>query len=231
MRKRRPRAVNLPSRSKSASLRVLVTAGPTREYLDRIRFLSNPSTGQMGYAIAAALVAAGHEVILVSGPVALTPPVGARVVAVETTAEMAAAARRAFRECDAAIFAAAVCDYRPQRRAARKLPKAQGGMSLELVPTTDIAAACGRVKGGRVTIGFALEDHQARPHAERKLREKRFDAIVLNGPGTIGSSQAVVEFLQSGAAWERWPSASKAKVAGRLVRELERMAGPRWRGG
>jgi len=181
----------------------------------------------MGYAIAAALAAAGHEVTLVSGPVALTPPEGARVVAVETTAEMAAAARRAFRECDAAVFAAAVCDYRPRRRASRKLPKAKGGMLLELTPTTDIAAACGRIKGSRVTMGFALEDHDGRGHAERKLREKRFDAIVLNGPRTIGSPDAAVEFLRLGGRWESWPASAKKDVAVRLVAELERLAAGR----
>ncbi len=181
----------------------------------------------MGYAIAAALVAAGHEVTLVSGPVALAPPPGVRLVAVETTAEMAAAARRAFRECDAAVFAAAVCDYRPRRRASRKLPKAKAGLLVELRPTVDIAAACGRVKGPRAMIGFALEDHDGREHAERKLREKRFDAIVLNGPRTIGSSETVVEYLRAGGTWQRWPRGLKTDVAVRLVQELERLTAER----
>ena len=205
-------------------LRILITAGPTREYLDSVRFISNPSSGKMGYAIAAAARAAGHNVTLVSGPVALAPPAGVRIIHVESTAEMAAAAKKAFAKSDAAIFTAAVCDYRPRKRARRKLPKRGGGLALDLVPTIDIARTLGRRKGRRITVAFALEDHAARRHAESKLRRKNCDAIVLNSPATIGTKKARVEFLVLRRQWQIWPAAPKKTVGRRLIREVEKMA-------
>lgn len=206
-----------------ASLRIVITAGPTREYLDTIRFISNPSTGRMGFAIAAAAARAGHDVTLISGPVELPDPPGVQVVRVETTDEMLAAGRRAFARADAAIFAAAVCDYRPKRRAERKLPKATRSMALQLEPTPDIAATLGRKKGSRITIAFALEDHDGRRHAEGKLRKKFCDAILLNGPANVGPARAMVEFLPRGGRWETWPEGSKGAIARRIVRAVERL--------
>ncbi|MFH1418968.1 MAG: phosphopantothenoylcysteine decarboxylase [Planctomycetota bacterium] len=208
-------------------LHILITAGPTREYFDSVRFISNPSSGKMGYAIAEAAANAGHRVTLVSGPVSLDPPKHVRTIHVETAAEMATAAKRAFASADAAIFVAAVCDYRPQRRAARKTAKQAKPKSIALVPTEDIAAALGKVKRRRITVAFAMEDHAARAHAEAKLRRKNCDAIVLNGPENVGSDSASVEFLTRDSRWEHWPAASKSRVAGRLVRQLERLAAQR----
>lgn len=204
-------------------LRILITAGPTREYLDSVRFISNPSSGKMGYAIAEAARNAGHHVTLISGPVTLTPPIGVTTIHVESTAEMAAAAKKAFAKCDVAIFTAAVCDYRPRQRARLKLPKKRGGLSLRLVPTIDIAATLGRRKGRRITIAFALEDDDARRHAEAKLRRKNCDAIVLNSPATIGAETARMEFLVRGGRWQIWPTGSKKAIASHLVREIESM--------
>lgn len=215
-----------PSPARAAdkpSLRIVITAGPTREYLDTIRFISNPSTGRMGFAIAAAAARAGHDVTLISGPVELPDPPAVQVVRVETTNEMLAAGRRAFARADAAIFAAAVCDYRPKSRARRKLPKATRSMALQLEPTPDIAATLGRRKGSRVTIAFALEDHDGRRHAEAKLLKKHCDAIILNGPANVGSARANVEFLAFGGRWETWPEGSKRAIAGRIVRAVERL--------
>ncbi|MBN2559437.1 MAG: phosphopantothenoylcysteine decarboxylase [Phycisphaerae bacterium] len=204
-------------------LRIVVTAGPTREFFDSVRFISNPSSGKMGYAIAEAAAACGHQVTLVSGPVALAPPRGVRTIHVVTAEEMAEATKRAFECADAAVFTAAVCDYRPKRRARRKLAKTGAAKAIELVPTEDIAAACGRIKGDRITIGFAMEDHAGRDHAERKLLHKNCDGIVLNGPENVGSDRACVEFLVRGGKWQRWPAASKRALAKRLVRAMERM--------
>ena len=212
------------SRARQQRLRIVVTAGPTREFFDSVRFISNPSSGKMGYAIAAAAAAAGHEVTLISGPVALTPPKGVKTVSVVTAAEMAGATKRAFTRADAAIFAAAVSDYRPKRRARHKLAKKAASRSVELVPTEDIAAAIGRVKGDRITIAFALEDHNGRAHAERKLIRKNCDAIVLNAPANVGYDRGEVEFLVRGGAWRRWLPGTKAALAKRLIRELERLA-------
>ena len=177
----------------------------------------------MGYAIAEAAAAAGHHVTLVSGPVTLTPPRGVKTISVVMAAEMAAATKRAFAGADAAILVAAVCDYRPRQRAAKKLAKTGRAKSVVLVPTEDIAAALGRIKGDRVTIGFAMEDHAARRHAEQKLIRKNCDAIILNGPASVGSDTARVEFMARGGDWRRWPAGSKARIAGKLIRELERL--------
>lgn len=204
-------------------LRILITAGPTREYFDSVRFISNPSSGKMGYALAEAAARLGHRVVLVSGPVALPPPKGVETIQVTTAAEMLAAAQKAFRSSDAAIFTAAVSDYRPSRQLARKLPKPAGTFHVSLVSTPDIAATLGRRKGKRITLCFALEDHNGRAKAEAKLQRKHADAIVLNGPANIGSENALVEFLTQGGPWERWKLASKQSLALKLVRKLEEM--------
>jgi phosphopantothenoylcysteine decarboxylase/phosphopantothenate--cysteine ligase len=204
-------------------VRLLVSAGPTREFFDSVRFISNSSSGRMGYAIARAAAARGHDVTLVSGPVGIDPTKGVKLVAVVTAAQMAAACKRAFRRADAAVMAAAVCDYRPARRAARKTPKSKRPIRVVLEPTEDIAAALGRRKGRRILVGFALEDHAGRLHAERKLRAKHFDLIVLNGPANIGSRNAKVEFYCPALDWSGPISGTKDSAARRIVRAIERM--------
>src|ERR687896_415130 len=129
-------------------MRILVTAGPTREYLDDVRYLSNASSGRMGYAIAEAAVRLGHEVVLVSGPVELRPPVGCELRAVETTAQMRDACVAAFPTCDGVIAAAAVCDYRPARRVAGKIAKTGGPVTLEMIEKDDVLAGRGRPQDG-----------------------------------------------------------------------------------
>jgi len=205
-------------------LRILITAGPTREYLDSVRFISNPSTGKMGYALAQVAFDRGHRVVLVSGPVAIDPPTGVKLVRVESASQMAAAAKRSFKTCDVAILTAAVSDYRPARREPKKLPKSGRPFTFKLEPTEDIAAALGRVKGRRITVGFAMEDHAARRHAEAKLDRKRCDAIVLNGPANIAADRARVDVLVRGGRWQRWPSAAKSEVAERIIQVVERLA-------
>lgn len=205
-------------------MKLLVSAGPTREYFDSVRFISNASSGRMGYAIARAAASLGHAVTLVSGPVEIEPPQGVKVIRVETSGEMAAACKRVFPFVDAAVMAAAVSDYRPVRRTARKSAKSKRAFRVLLEPTEDIAAALGRRKGRRVLVGFALDDHNGRAHAERKLRAKRFDLIVLNGPGNIGAEKAVVEFYSPESGWVGPVRGSKAFVAGRIVRLIERLS-------
>ncbi|MFQ6048837.1 MAG: phosphopantothenoylcysteine decarboxylase [Phycisphaerae bacterium] len=200
-------------------MHILVTAGPTREYFDTVRFISNPSSGKMGFAIAAAAAAAGHHVSLVSGPVALPDPPGTRVVRVVSAEQMARACKRLFARCDVLFMTAAVCDYRPQRRLRRKLAKQPRPRYVRLQPTEDILASLGQHKRpSQLLIGFVLEDHDARRHAERKLRRKRLDVVVLNSPQNIGADQATVELLVRGQAWQRWPRTTKANLATRLVR-------------
>ena len=162
-------------------MRILITAGPTREYLDDVRYLSNASSGRMGYAIAEAVLAAGHQAVLVSGPVMLTPPHGSEVHPVETTAELHDVCNRLFQDCDGAIATAAVCDYRPRARFPGKLAKTGVSLELELVETADVLADLGLQKGHRWLVGFALEsDEFAHVNALRKLKHKNCDAIVLS---------------------------------------------------
>jgi phosphopantothenoylcysteine decarboxylase/phosphopantothenate--cysteine ligase len=163
-----------------AGERVLVTAGPSREPLDPVRFLSNRSSGKMGYAVARIARRRGAEVTLVSGPTALAPPAGVSVVSVTTAREMQRAVVSAYAKATTVVMTAAVADYRPERTAAQKVTKDAATGSLRLVRNPDILRELGRNRGSRVLIGFAAETHDVRARAARKLREKRLDLIVAN---------------------------------------------------
>lgn len=196
-------------------IRFLVTAGPTREYLDDVRFLSNPSTGRMGFACAEAAVAAGHEAVLVTGPVDLPDPKGATVVRVVSARDMHRAAMKAFKTVDVVIATAAVSDYRPAARAKGKLKKGATRLTLELVKNPDILAEMGARKGNRVLIGFALEVQNARASAVAKYRAKNLDAIVLNRPATFGSASIRAEIVTEDGVVRL--EASKRALADHLV--------------
>ncbi len=202
-------------------MRILITAGPTREYLDDVRYLSNASSGRMGYAVAAAAVAAGHEVVLVSGPVAMTAPGGCQLVSVETTEQMGAACLEAFGDCDGVVAVAAVCDYRPRVRHEGKLTKTGKAVSVEMIETDDVLAMLGSGKADRFVIGFALEASNPREGALQKLRAKNCDAVVLNGPEAIGSESNSIELIESSglvvAAW----SGPKSELATRLIEWID----------
>lgn len=205
-------------------MRILITAGPTREYLDDVRFLSNASSGQMGYSIAAAVVAAGHEAVLVSGPVNLEPPDGCEVHRVETTSDLESACMRLFPSCDGVIAAAAVCDYRPKERAEGKLKKTGGKVVFEMVETTDVLAALGRSKTNQQWIvGFALESQNPRENALRKIKAKNCDFIVLNDTSAIGSPQNSVELINADGRTEVTLSGPKPEIAGDLVEWLTKL--------
>ena len=196
---------------------MLVTAGPTREYLDDVRYLSNASSGRMGYAVAAAAVEAGHEVVLVTGPVEIVAPDGCELVVVETTAQMRAACETAFPACDGVIAAAAVCDYRPRTRVRGKLKKIGGPISVDLIETDDVLAGLGAAKGRRWVIGFALEATNARENALQKLRAKNCDRVILNAPDAIGAETNAVELIAPDGSVERRWAGTKREVAGELV--------------
>ena len=198
-------------------MRILITAGPTREYLDDVRFLSNASSGRMGYALAAAAIAAGHAVELVSGPVDLQPPAGCEFHAVETSQQLLDACLAVFPRCNGVIAAAAVCDYRPRERVAGKISKTGTGLTLDLVETADVLAELGRRKEHRWIVGFALEATNARENALRKLKSKNCDAIVLNRPTAIGSANNAVELIgKSGHTVATW-AGDKVAIAGLLI--------------
>tara|TARA_R110002111_G_scaffold18931_2_gene46241 strand:- start:73478 stop:74104 length:627 start_codon:yes stop_codon:yes gene_type:complete len=202
-------------------MRILITAGPTREYLDDVRYLSNASSGQMGYALARSAIQAGHEVALVSGPVTLAPPEGCEVYQVETTDEMFAQCKKLFADCDGVIGTAAVCDYRIKTRKAGKIAKTGGAITLELVETIDVLAELGTQKGQRWVMGFALESQDARFNAVRKLYSKKCDAIVLNGVSAIGSSENYVEVIDQSQDIVATYSGEKSLVADSLISWIE----------
>ena len=201
-------------------MRVLVTAGPTREYLDAVRFLSNPSSGKMGFACAVAAARAGHRVTLVTGPVALPDPPGIRTVRVVSTDDMYRAVMKVYPRTDAVIMAGAVGDYRPAERFAGKLKKKAATMTLKLVRTRDILRALGEKKGKRILVGFALEVADGVHQAFLKYKKKNLDYVVLNAPRSFASDRMDCAVYREGRVVRRFRRASKASVAAWIVREL-----------
>jgi phosphopantothenoylcysteine synthetase/decarboxylase len=199
-------------------VRCLITAGPTREHLDPVRFLSNGSSGRMGYALAGAALARGWHVDLVSGPVAIPPPPGAVTHRVVSAAEMLAACERLFVDCNMFIAVAAVADFRPKVVAGEKLKKSAvaGDMTLELVPTVDILKTLsGRKRPGQVLVGFAAETQDLEASGRRKLAEKDLDLIVANDVGRPGmgmetEDNAVVILSRAGGRWAFGPAPKRA---------------------
>jgi phosphopantothenoylcysteine decarboxylase / phosphopantothenate---cysteine ligase len=208
-------------------MRILITAGPTREYVDDVRFLSNASSGRMGYSIAAAAIAAGHEVILVTGPVDLPVPDGAKATQIETTDELRMSCLELFPRCDGVIATAAVCDYRPRERVQGKITKTGDPIVLELVETSDVLAELGQQKDHRWVVGFALESQDPRNNAMRKLRMKHCDCIVLNDTSAISSLENSVEILSPDAETLARFTGLKTKIARQLIEFIElEVAGP-----
>lgn len=183
-------------------LRLLVTAGPTREHIDPVRYLSNESSGRMGFCIAAEGALAGHQVTLIAGPVALATPEGVRRVDVISARDMLAAVEEAFQDADVLFMVAAVADYRPRQRLEGKWkPKEEGSgpQQLELVENPDVLASVAAEKGDRLVVAFALETDSGERRAMRKLRAKNADWIVLNDPSAQGAERSsVVVFSAQG---------------------------------
>jgi len=204
-------------------MRVLVTAGPTREHIDAVRFISNASSGKMGFACARAAARAGHEVTLVTGPVALPDPPGLRTVRVVSADDMYRAVLKLYPRTQAVIMTAAVGDYRPAERFAGKLKKSAGSRVLRLVRTRDILKTLGARKGPRILIGFALEVQDAVHQAWLKYKKKNLDYIVLNAPPTFGADRMDCDVYREGEVVKRFRRATKEAVArwlaGRLAGE------------
>ena len=209
-----------------AGKRVMVTAGATIEAIDPVRYISNHSTGKMGYAIADALAKRGAEVVLVSGKTALQTPQGVRRVDVLSAEDMYEASVAEFEACDCAVMCAAVADYTPVVVSESKIKKSDDTFSIELRKTKDIARELGKVKGARKIVGFALETDNEQVNAEKKLAEKNLDMIVLNslrdeGAG-FGHDTNKVTFID-GSSREELPLASKAEVAERIADRIENL--------
>jgi phosphopantothenoylcysteine decarboxylase/phosphopantothenate--cysteine ligase len=206
--------------------RVLLTAGPTQEALDPVRFISNHSTGKMGYALADRLAAAGAAVTLVSGPVGLKAPLGVEVVPIRSAQELYEAAQARFAESDVVILAAAVADYAPSTVSEQKIKKSGDTLTLELARTVDSAATLGMQKQpGQVLVGFALETENERENALKKLRSKKLDLIVLNslrdaGAG-FGHETNRVTLLDRNERVQEFGLKSKTEVADDIIQTIE----------
>ena len=203
--------------------RVVVTAGPTVEPIDAVRFISNPSTGKMGFAIAEAAVERGAEVTLVTGPVSLADVPGAKVVCVSTACEMKTAVDEAFSSAEIAVFSAAVSDFRPRTVSDRKLKKGADDEALahiELVENPDILASCGTAKhAGQVVVGFAAETNDVIGNARSKLSRKKADFIVANDVSSgrgFGTDSDEVTFV-SASGEEHLPEMGKRELADRIL--------------
>ena len=204
---------------------VLITAGPTREKIDPVRYLTNRSSGKMGYALAEAALRRGARVLLVSGPTSITPPGAAELTRVETAEEMREAVMKFLPEAGIVIKTAAVSDYRPKNQAAQKI-KRGGPVSLELEPTADIVAEIGKKKKSQLVIGFAAETENALENARKKLTTKSLDAIVVNdvsrdGVGFDSDRNAVTIISQDNVV--DVPETTKWEVAQRVIAEVVRL--------
>lgn len=202
--------------------RVVVTAGPTREYLDPVRFISNRSSGKMGYAVAEAARDRGAEVLLISGPSTLPSPTGVETRYIETTLELQDALLDEFDHTDIVVMAAAVADYRPQAFSPNKIKKTTDQLIIPLEQNPDIAQALGECKkGGQITVGFAAETNDLLENAQKKLIKKNCDLIVANdvlaeGAGFEGDTNIVTLLDQRGNC-EQLPLLSKREVADRIL--------------
>ena len=213
-------------------MRILITAGPTREFIDPVRFISNRSSGKMGYALAVAARQRGHEVVLVSGPVALPCPVGVRRVPVIAADDMLAAVREHLPVCEVLIMAAAVADFRPAVRLAQKWKKTvREPTTLALEPTPDILLTIRPDKGDRLFVGFAAETERVVESARGKCAAKGLDLIVANDVTRADAGFDVdtnaVTLVDAAGVETEWPLLTKAEVAARLIRWVEEKAGGR----
>ncbi len=208
-------------------LKVVVSAGPTREYLDPVRFISNPSSGKMGFAVAEEARDRGAQVTLVTGPVNLPDPPGMQVVHIGSALELRAAVLRSAQDAGLVVMTAAVADYRAAEQQHEKQAKVAGDVSLHLTPNPDILAELGREKGARVLVGFAMETHAGVERAAAKAQRKNADFILLNYPtqaGTaFGGDDNQVTLVRPDGSHEDWPRTSKREVARRLLDEAVRL--------
>ncbi len=206
-------------------MNILVTAGPTREFMDPVRYLSNRSSGKMGYAVARQALARGHAVRLVSGPVTLPPPTGASVSRVTSAEEMLAATQEGLAWCQVLIMVAAVADWRPASISSSKLKKEGMPSMLPLERTPDILSRLAADKGSRCFVGFAAETDDAERHARAKLAAKQLDLIVMNDVSRADAGFEAdtnqVSFFSADGAFQALPLMSKDEVADRIVAWVE----------
>ncbi len=193
--------------------KVLITAGATREYLDPLRFISNPASGKIGFELAKIFSRNGYKTILVSGKTFLVPPKNVKFYSVETSKEMFRIVKHYFPQVDLFISSAAVTDFKPEKIYKHKIKK-KGKLKLILVPTVDILKYCGEhKKRNQLIIGFALETHNKIKNAFKKLKEKNVDYIVLNDPKTFGSEYIKPTIISKTKEIKKFPKMTKSKFA------------------
>jgi len=214
-------ALHLRRASDLQGVHVLITAGPTHEPIDPVRFVGNRSSGKMGYALAEAALAHGATVTLITGPTALTPPAGATVIRVQTAQQMYEAVQAHFDACEVFIAAAAVADYRPERALPRKRKRTGEAWTLRLVPNPDILASVAARKGNRFVVGFAAETDKALQHAQAKLSGKNLDLVAVNNVLEPGSGFEVdtnrLTLLYADGRIEELPMMPKRACAERII--------------
>lgn len=200
-------------------LNFLITAGGTREYIDPVRFISNASSGKMGYELARAAASLGNKVTLITAPTSTPLPKGVKVVEVESASDMFEAVKRRFDRCDCLIMAAAVSDYTPLAPAPVKIKKGKGLITLKLKPTLDILKWAADHKHKRqIVVGFALDDKNLRVNAQKKLKEKNLDMIIANRPSAIGAERSSVWIKTDRGGWMTISNKTKAEIAGKIIR-------------
>ncbi|MGI9496620.1 MAG: phosphopantothenoylcysteine decarboxylase [Mariniblastus sp.] len=202
--------------------RILITSGPTRQYIDPVRYISNASSGRMGCCLVEAAIESGHDVVLVSGPVDIQYPPEAELIPVLTTEDMLDAATKLFADCDGMIGVAAPCDYKPVEVANHKIRKTGEALELKLIETPDVVASLGANKQPHQwTVGFALETEDARFRAITKLQKKNCDLVVLNGPAAINASDNEVEIIAPNGTVIKSIKGPKATIASQILAVIE----------
>lgn len=210
--------------------RMLVTAGPTRERIDPIRFISNLSTGFMGYEIARAAKSRGYKVTLISGPTNLVPPRGVNFISVESARQMSLAVKAGLKNSDCLFMASAVCDWRPAKNRATKLKRTNKALSLKLVKNPDILYGAGRKKKRKILVGFALESANLEKSAKKKLRKKNLDIIAANKidkkKSAFGKGLTDVLIITKTGNCKRLKRVTKNTIANYLIDKVEEL----WQG-
>ena len=202
--------------------RILITSGPTRQYLDPVRYLTNGSSGRMGKALAEAALARGHQAVVITGPVSIRYPDRAKVIEVISTEDLLEACREQFPHCDGVIGAAAPCDYRPLRVESHKIAKTGQPLTLHLIETTDVIAALGATKRpDQWLVGFALETEDQRFRALTKLQRKCCDLMVVNGPEAMDALENQVEVIDAVGTVIQTCSGTKEQVADELLQLIQ----------
>ncbi len=202
-------------------MKIVITAGGTREYIDPVRYITNASTGKMGYALANAAIDAQMEVTLISAPTAIERPDVDKFVSVETSEQMYHAVRESLNGSDCLVMAAAVSDYAPSQSSDTKLKKKQQKLTLELKPTIDILSWVGKNKTNQYVVGFALEDRDLLINAQEKLINKNLDMIIANSPDAISADYSSIYIKTRQQDWKQYHNISKQESAKIIISELQ----------